>query len=416
MSEAENQQKPVLAGIAAGTTVFVVACLTTWLLYTLNANLQLQLLRGELANIARIAALEVDVEDHKKLTRAEDTNNSHYRKIIEPLVEIHNAVPDILYIYTMREIDGRIYYILDTVNDDGLLRNNRSEVTSVMEEYEFNPHDELFINWLPTLHAGEIDVDEEFYLDDGDYIIGASVPIFDSDGSFFGILGVDFNVNLLEENLQFFLKVAFAVVLLSFILALIIGLRVYLISANLKKTHAKLYRQAHTDFLTGAYNRRHFLAHVASETTRSKRHKHPLSLLLIDIDHFKKVNDTYGHLTGDEVLAFLVSTVKETMRGNDMIARFGGEEFIILLPDTTKEGAIRFSDRLQNRLSLLEMKSVGGERFFFTISIGISEYKAEVDINDWINQADSALYNAKQSGRNKSVCYQNNKPVSIRLV
>jgi diguanylate cyclase (GGDEF)-like protein len=274
-----------------------------------------------------------------------------------------------------------------------------------MQEYEFDEEKDEFKNWLPTLHQGKIEIDDEFYLDDDQYIISASVPIFELNGAFFGLLGVDFNVSLYEKNRQEILRISFIVIIVAFFISILLALKVYSISNNLEKTHAKLYRQAHTDFLTGAYNRRFFIELVGREICRSQRHSHTLSLLMIDIDYFKVVNDKYGHLTGDEVLIFLVNTINENMRSNDILARFGGEEFIMLLPDTNLDGAIVFTQRLQKKLSLLELKSVDGECFSITVSVGISEFTPKIELDAWLNQADDAMYKAKDSGRDQYKCY-----------
>jgi len=406
MSLPLHHHKSFITGLLAGTVIFVLASLTTGVLYYLNNNLQFDLLREEMANIARISALEVDVEQHKKLNQSEHTNNALYQTQIAPLVKIHNAVPDILYLYTMREIDGKLYYILDTVNDKNLNRRTGMDISLVMEEYKFDPEGNTFPDWLPTLHQGKIHVDDTFYFDDNAYILSASVPLFDEDGKFFGLLGVDFDVSLFEQKQQLILNIVYVVVFLSLILAFIIGWRVYVTSANLEITHAELYKQAHTDFLTGAYNRRHFIDQVKYEMARNSRYKHALSLLLIDIDHFKKVNDNHGHLSGDGVLSMLVRKAKETMRTNDLIARFGGEEFMILLPETPSSGAMIFAERFRELISRYELKSTSGEKFNITISIGISEYNAVNDIDAWLQEADEALYKAKNLGRNQSISYQ----------
>ncbi|MFT5521145.1 MAG: diguanylate cyclase (GGDEF)-like protein [Enterobacterales bacterium] len=398
-------QKPLISAILSGLTVFFLSMIITFVLYTLNDRFQFKLVQKELTDLARIAAKHVNPDEHRLLTKPEQTNNEFYRKIITPLVDIHNAVPDILYLYTMREIEGKIYYVLDTANDERLIQKDGLEKSLVMTEYEFDETKDAFRNWLPSLHQGIIEIDEEFYLDDGQYIISASAPIFEKDGEFFGLLGVDFDISLYEKNRQEILNIAYLVILAAFIISLLIAKKVYTISNNLEKIHAKLYRQAHTDFLTDAYNRRYFIELAEREISRSRRYSHILSLLMIDIDYFKKINDKYGHLTGDEVLISLVKIIKENMRNNDILARFGGEEFIMLLPDTDLNGSIVFTERLQKKLSLLEFKSLEGESFSITVSIGISQFESKIDMDAWLNQADEAMYQAKDSGRDQIKCY-----------
>ncbi|MGK0442490.1 MAG: diguanylate cyclase (GGDEF)-like protein [Pseudohongiellaceae bacterium] len=398
-------QRPLISAYLSGMVVFFLALIITLVMYTLNDRFQFKLVQKELVDLARIASKYVNTAEHQLLTKPEQTNNDFYRKIITPLVDIHNAVPDILYLYTMREIDKKIYYILDTANDNRLIKKEGLDKSLVMDIYEFDKSEDAFRNWLPTLHVGKIDIDDEFYLENGQYIISASVPIFDQNGGFFGLLGIDFNISLYEKNRQEILKIAFAVIFIALIISILIARKVYSISTKLEKTHAQLYLQAHTDFLTNAYNRRYFIELAEREINRSQRRPHTLSLLMIDIDYFKIINDKYGHLTGDKVLILLVKTIKKTMRKNDILARFGGEEFIMLLPDTELEKSVIFTKRLQKELSLLKVKSLEGESFNITVSIGISQFESKLDFDSWLNQADDAMYKAKESGRDQFKCY-----------
>jgi len=126
---------------------------------------------------------------------------------------------------------------------------------------------------------------------------------------------------------------------------------------------------------------------------------------MLDIDYFKDINDTHGHLAGDQILIELVRSTKRIMRANDIIARFGGEEFVILLPDTETKGALAFAEKIQAEISTLSISAKNGERIPFTISIGISEYKKDNDIDAMLQQADVAMYKAKTAGRNRIVCH-----------
>jgi diguanylate cyclase (GGDEF)-like protein len=133
--------------------------------------------------------------------------------------------------------------------------------------------------------------------------------------------------------------------------------------------------------------------------------KQNLSVIMMDIDSFKHVNDTYGHTVGDDVLVKLALKLKEISRESDVVCRFGGEEFIILLPVTDVEGAMILAEKIREECSLLRIVSDKGEVFFFTLSLGVSQvdYEHDVDIKIAINKADKALYNAKNSGKNQ-VC------------
>ena len=164
-----------------------------------------------------------------------------------------------------------------------------------------------------------------------------------------------------------------------------------------------LRRDATIDPLTGALNRRDFLAKGSAEITRAKRYGRACTLLMLDIDHFKEVNDRYGHQAGDEALRRFTATSKEMLRENDIFGRIGGEEFAIILPETTLDGARKLAERLRRRVSELEIAS-GEQRFAFTVSIGVAELaESDNDIDLFLKRADQALYTAKKRGRDRVV-------------
>ena len=166
----------------------------------------------------------------------------------------------------------------------------------------------------------------------------------------------------------------------------------------------ELKRLASTDPLTGANNRRSFLEKGANELLRSLRYKHPLSLLMIDVDHFKTINDTYGHNAGDVVLKALVSKSAKILRGTDILGRLGGEEFAVILPETDDQKAIEVAERLRKGLSELIVKSEEGP-IQFTVSIGLAMVKDATDnLVSIMSRSDAAMYKAKENGRNRVVC------------
>ncbi len=168
-----------------------------------------------------------------------------------------------------------------------------------------------------------------------------------------------------------------------------------------KKMQDELTRLATTDPLTGAVNRRAFLERGEKEVIRAIRYHHPLSLLMLDVDYFKRINDTRGHPTGDEVLRILVRTCMKCLRSGDTLGRFGGEEFTILLPETDRSDATFIAERVRSDLAAVKVQTEKGEEFSFTASIGVaSEAGADFSVDKLIQQADAALYNAKHDGRN----------------
>jgi len=171
---------------------------------------------------------------------------------------------------------------------------------------------------------------------------------------------------------------------------------------ELHNANVKLHELVFCDALTGLYNHRFFQEAMDRELDRSKRYKRELSLILFDIDHFKKVNDTYGHLVGDRVLVALSRTTENSVREADIIARYGGEEFAVILPETDFNSTRAVAERLRRDIENLHI-DVDGVAIKITVSVGYTSYSHSATIQDKravIGMADKALYIAKQSGRN----------------
>jgi diguanylate cyclase (GGDEF)-like protein len=163
----------------------------------------------------------------------------------------------------------------------------------------------------------------------------------------------------------------------------------------------QMERQAVTDELTELYNRRAFADMGAKEVGRARRYKRPLALILFDIDHFKNVNDTHGHLIGDHVLKVLTQLVTRTTRATDVVCRYGGEEFIVLMPEAGRDEAVAMAERLRQEISRMTVVTAGGT-LSLTVSLGVSELMADEneDLERLISRADRAMYQAKAAGRN----------------
>jgi diguanylate cyclase (GGDEF)-like protein len=162
-----------------------------------------------------------------------------------------------------------------------------------------------------------------------------------------------------------------------------------------------LHRKSITDHLTSAYNRRFFFESLTKLMSAAKRHGAPLSIIMIDVDNFKQINDSFGHPVGDEVLQRLAVSCREVLREADVFARFGGEEFIVALPDTDGPAAREVAERLR-LAAMSDLVETGNQQIHVTISSGISQYRpCDMTIEDLIKRADQALYTAKNSGRNQ---------------
>jgi two-component system, cell cycle response regulator len=178
------------------------------------------------------------------------------------------------------------------------------------------------------------------------------------------------------------------------------------ISEN-KKTEEELLRLAATDPLTGAFNRREFMALAEQESLRSHRYGRPLSIMMLDLDHFKRLNDTYGHAAGDKALQRFTTLCCNALRTVDIFGRWGGEEFVALLPETDAEGAAVIAERLRKILSQ-SVLVYNEQKIAFTVSIGIAQYRnSEVSVEGPLGRADTAVYDAKKAGRNRISVYRN---------
>jgi len=170
------------------------------------------------------------------------------------------------------------------------------------------------------------------------------------------------------------------------------------------KSKMALYRtESLKDPLTQIDNRRGFDKALAENITHAQAHGTSLCLIIADIDFFKKVNDTYGHLVGDNVIRMVAATLKESIKGKDLAARIGGEEFAILLPDTPFDGAMKLANDIRLAFERLDLKkkTTGESLGKITLSFGVAAYREAEVTEDFINRADKALYQSKNTGRNK---------------
>ena len=166
------------------------------------------------------------------------------------------------------------------------------------------------------------------------------------------------------------------------------------------KMLGKLQNLAITDGLTKLYNSRHFYNQLDVEVGRSRRYNHPLALLLLDIDHFKEFNDTYGHLEGDRILVAIGLDIQDCLRAMDSAYRYGGEEFTVILPETNGEEARTVAERIRRKIASEPPKAGKDRNLSVTISIGVTEYVRGEEMAAFVQRADQAMYSSKKKGRN----------------
>jgi diguanylate cyclase (GGDEF)-like protein len=167
-----------------------------------------------------------------------------------------------------------------------------------------------------------------------------------------------------------------------------------------KRREEGLHQLARVDPLTGVSNRRHLMERAGHEWVRADRFGLPLALVMLDIDHFKRVNDEYGHAVGDRAICAVATICVDCVREIDIVGRYGGEEFVIVLPGTGLEGARKLGQRLRKRIADVVLEDEEGRPFKLTASLGIADLVGGAGLDRLLASADAALYRAKRSGRN----------------
>lgn len=302
-----------------------------------------------------------DVTEHRKAAKALAANEKKFRELVESLSD---------WVWEVDE-QGRYTYCSSKVKD--LLGYEPAELIGkspfdLMTPAEAARVGDIFTKNIAARKPLQCLENINLHKSGRPVVLETSgTPIFHADGRFMGYRGIDRDITArkrLEQELEY---------------------------------------QAHTDVLTGLHNRRHFFELAEQELIRSKRYGKQLSLLMLDVDQFKIVNDTYGHHVGDLVLQKLSGICAQTLRGIDIAGRIGGEEFAILLPETTAENALEVAERL--RLAIAEatvQPEQGGSPVRFTVSIGVTSLNdADTQIDEMLRRSDAALYVAKEAGRNR---------------
>ena len=183
---------------------------------------------------------------------------------------------------------------------------------------------------------------------------------------------------------------------------------------RIRKLQISLEQMVVSDPLTGLHNRRYLMDRMLQEMTRSDRHGEPLALAMIDLDAFKPINDQFGHVLGDKVLRSVGSAISKSVRVSDIAARYGGDEFAVILPQTPAEGAMRVCERLLRNISEIVLQDETGRTFRITASLGLAYYPAD-DVEtpeDLVHSADGALYGAKRSGKNRYTAVRPVQPLA----
>ncbi len=305
--------------------------------------------------VAEITELR-DVE--KELRQSEE----RYRLLAENAWEV---------IWTMA-LDGSITYVSSAVER---VRGITPEQAMHQSLEEIHPPDSAakvagyFSDLFTAIANGSLPPtyrdEHEYYRSDGSIMIGELqvIPYVDAEGKVVEILGVTRDIS------------------------------------ERKMFEAELTRLAVTDPLTGLWNRRHATELLSADFAQAQRHRQRLTLLMLDVDHFKSINDTHGHQTGDRVLVEMAQRLRDQVRGTDLLGRWGGEEFIVLLRYCGLQDAVAAAEKLRQRIADTPFEN----QLAVSVSIGAAELRPDEDLASWIARADAALYEAKRAGRNTVV-------------
>lgn len=219
----------------------------------------------------------------------------------------------------------------------------------------------------------------------------------------FNTLAVAFYKGLIEPTYIASHGVGIGIMLEALMLAFIISHRIKILE-HIRASQDELKKQAITDPLTKLYNRRHFSAEAEHLLEMCKQQKLPMAVIIADIDHFKRINDTWGHAVGDQVLVKIAEVLRNCRRSRDLLARFGGEEFVILLPDSDAQQALLCAERIRRAVEITQFDVTTEQPLHLTLSLGVAEFDPTRDtLDNALQCADKALYQAKHSGRNQ-VC------------
>jgi diguanylate cyclase (GGDEF)-like protein len=214
------------------------------------------------------------------------------------------------------------------------------------------------------------------------------------------ITAVYFYLGQAQNADTIFSMAEFGQMMILFAPILLVGYVTTLLAADVQYAHQELIMLSDTDELTGLKNRRAFKNELNSEVKKAIRYKRAFSILMLDADNLKKVNDQYGHAVGDKLLITLSQTIQDSLRGTDILARYGGDEFVVLLTETTDARAVEVAERIRTAVENTSF-SAEGDRVSSTLSIGVACYPDDSeDSGDIINKADQALYESKRKGRN----------------
>ena len=380
-----------IATIVAALVLGAIVAVPQWL----SKQARLEVLRSNVAQIAQLAASVVDGDLHRQLLDPAGYTPELYERALEPLVRFHSAAPDVFYVYTMMERDGKTLFVLDTAASDKLVTTRKLRASEYMEP--FAPLDkEPDPDWLDRIARGETYVYPFFLHDSYGYFLSGHTPIYDSAGRYSGFVGVDFDIDYYLQREASFRAISIGSLTAAMLMALLIGYLAARYHYSLQHRMQQHYMLSIHDELTHLLNRRGAMHAIANATAlRASSY----AAILVDVDDLKRINDTHGHAVGDDFLRKVAEGMRASVRDADICARLGGDEFLVFASGCDLDAATEIARRILKRVY-----ADPSDPNAFGVSIGISVASGpHIDFDDMYRAADRALYSAKSGGKNRYV-------------
>ncbi len=342
-------------------------------------------------NIALTTAvlIERDLEDFKALEAVEDYKNGgydveYYQSMLASFQKIKKE-SGVTFIYAEKQAsDSEIMYLFDGEDQKSHEFSSLGEIEKV-ETIE-----------RTVFETGKSAVTGISYTEEWGYLLTGFAPITDPvSGEVLGVVGVDYSIDYFSKVFQHINLVFMIGVFLIILLTAIIVYRFLHITFDTQET----------DYITGLRNRHFHEVQMRRLIRKAKLSGMPLSLIMMDLDDFKKVNDKHGHLTGDAVLKAVARVIKNQTRDTDICSRYGGDEFVILLPDTNEKQAAHIAERIREVIGNIALLDEAQNNLFSTASIGVAEWGKGMSGEVLTDSADKAMYASKETGRNKVTIY-----------
>jgi len=382
-------------------TTSVIFAFPTYLLYSISQKRIMTDLGTQAVSIAVTISsfIEDDIDSYEALNAVDDYetdpyDEAYYLEMLDLFAQIKAGTKS-TYVYTMKRVNADQYVYLLDAEEPG--SSHFSPIGSDCTIY-----DELLQTFDQNIETySDMEYDEEFDL----YLVSANSPINDPDtGEVIGVVGVDYSLELVKPILD----QTITLILAGFgMIVLVITLIIF--NILVARNHA-----IGIDYLTGLFSKRYFDGHLRYNITDAKVRKQPLSLMMIDVDDFKMINDDFGHLRGDKVLKIVAENLRKSIRRMDYCARYGGDEFSIILPDAPIEEAVSVAQKILNTMNALVVYDDDKRVIPISVSIGISEWNETMTPEELINCADRAMYTIKKSGKTKIAIFKEDKVEQVK--